>query len=415
MKGQPSNRPDPLMQATALLRESADTELPPLHVVNQTLDALATEQHSISSNPFRRFHMFRKQSWAAAAAIVIASGVGLLWLSQRTAPVAFSAVVDKVRATSAVSFKMVGTTHLPSGQSVKINARMIVGDSSRMRQELPDQGKIVIMDLKAGKQLWLSENDKSAMLIDAGAPGPQGMDFNVLDQFRTFDPAVFKPVGKKEIEDYKASGFRFETPQQSRTVWVDPDTQLPVQIDMTMTGGMMPNVDVVMNEFDWNPTTDETTFSLTPPADYKTSSMQMDMSHPTEKDLLDTFGRLARLNDGKLPDSLDMNALMLATKGVAKQLALAKGQDPQAAKDAAIAEITPLARGLSFVATMTDAHYAGKGVTLNEPGRPIFWYRVAGTDTYHVIDAALQVTAADAAHLPTIDSTPVGATTAPAK
>lgn len=54
----------------------------------------------------------------------------------------------------------------------------------------------------------------------------------------------------------------------------------------------------------------------------------------------------------------------------------------------------PIMRGLGFVAELpveSDVHYAGQGVSLDEPGTPIFWYRVKDATKYRVIWADLSV------------------------
>jgi len=51
-------------------------------------------------------------------------------------------------------------------------------------------------------------------------------------------------------------------------------------------------------------------------------------------------------------------------------------------------------RGMAFYEALTaenHAHYAGKGVKLDTPDRPIFWYKPAGAEKYRVIYAKLSV------------------------
>jgi hypothetical protein len=55
--------------------------------------------------------------------------------------------------------------------------------------------------------------------------------------------------------------------------------------------------------------------------------------------------------------------------------------------------------GVTFYATLkpeNDAHYAGKGVKLGTPDRPIFWYKPTGSEKYRVIYADLSVKEASA-------------------
>jgi outer membrane lipoprotein-sorting protein len=405
------NHPDNLLdQATAKLRESAGTEMPPAFVVEQTLAALrqrSKPQHQ------RRFTMFKRQSLAAAAAIVIISGGAFVMLSQRSASLAFGAVIENVRAVQTVAFKMKGKTQLPDGKMQDVSADVIVSEPSLMRQEINGGSMVMISDLAAGKQLMLNPATKTSTLVNTTSLTGGLVNFNIIDQFRKFDPKTFTKVGEKTIGQIRATGFQSVNPAQTQTVWVDPKTELPIEMELSFSGAMMPTASYVMTDFDWAPRVDEATFSLTPPQGYQSQSVSMDLSKSGEADVLAALRKLAEFNDGTLPDSIDMNGLMQATKGLAKKLATAKQNTPEM-QQKAMDEMTPIARGLGFLATQTDAHYAGKGVKLNEKDRPILWYRPAGATKYRVIDASLAVTEVEAKDLPKTDSVPVGATTAPA-
>lgn len=117
---------------------------------------------------------------------------------------------------------------------------------------------------------------------------------NILDQFRKFDPKTFTKVGEKTIGEIKASGFQSVNPVQTQTVWVDPKTELPIEMEMTMSSAMA-SMSFVMTDFDWTPQVDETTFSLTPPQGYQNQSMSMDLSNartrgPVDRSLRETRG-----------------------------------------------------------------------------------------------------------------------------
>lgn len=413
MNDESDNHPDNLLeQATAKLRESAGAETPPAFVVEQTLAAL--RQRSNQSQHQRRFTMFKRQSLAAAAAIVIIGGGAFVMLSQRSASVAFGSVIENVRAVQSVAFKMKGKTQLPDGKMQDVTADVIVSEPSLMRQEINGGSMVMISDLATGKQLCLNPQAKISTTLNVTTSTTGLANVNILDQFRKFDPKTFTKVGEKTIGEIKASGFQSVNPVQTQTVWVDPTTELPIEMEMTMSSAMAPSMSFVMTDFDWTPQVDETTFSLTPPQGYQNQSMSMDLSNTGEGDLLIALRKLAEYNEGALPDALNVNSLHQASKGIATKIASGNPRDPAAIQQKVMDEMTPIGRGLSFLALLTDAHYAGKGVKLNEKDRPILWYRPAGATKYRVIDASLAVTEIDAKDLPKADSVPVGATTAPA-
>ena len=57
-----------------------------------------------------------------------------------------------------------------------------------------------------------------------------------------------------------------------------------------------------------------------------------------------------------------------------------------------------IGRGFMFAMELpeaADAHYAGRGVELDQPDRPIFWYKPEGAKAYRVIYADLSVKEAE--------------------
>ena len=74
--------------------------------------------------------------------------------------------------------------------------------------------------------------------------------------------------------------------------------------------------------------------------------------------------------------------------------------NPEAFPTEEIGQILKIAAGWNLPWTScptADAHYAGKGVKLGEPDRPIFWYKPEGAKTYRVIYADLSVKEAESA------------------
>jgi hypothetical protein len=45
----------------------------------------------------------------------------------------------------------------------------------------------------------------------------------------------------------------------------------------------------------------------------------------------------------------------------------------------------------NMLGSQNDSHYAGMGVKLGTPNRPIFWYKPTGADNYRVMYADLSV------------------------
>ncbi|HEX3357249.1 MAG TPA: DUF2092 domain-containing protein [Tepidisphaeraceae bacterium] len=406
------NNDDLLDQATAALRDVPVSQGPPEDLIAKTLERLAAESESDRS-PFNwKIFIMKHRPLTAAAVVTIVSAVALLWFISRPSNLAFGAVIEKVRTISAVSFKMSGKVQLPNLPIQDVVAEVTVAEPFKMREIINKEHLVMVIDMSAGKQMMLDPKRKSAMFLDMGKNvSPQMANVNVLDHFKKFDPKDFKPVGEKMIEQKKVTGFKNESATGTQTVWVDPDTQLPIQMETKYSGPMFPTMDVAMTDFDWNPQIDDSTFSLTPPEGYKSDTMSMDMSSLSEKDLTDGLHQLAEYNDGAFPDSLGMMGMMQAIKKHIEHMPKpdhAAPADVDAMRKAQMAEIMPVLRAMTFLAKQTDTHYAGKGAKLNEANRPIVWYRPTDAKQYRLIDAALNVTDVDADHLPQIPSEPVG-------
>jgi hypothetical protein len=115
-----------------------------------------------------------------------------------------------------------------------------------------------------------------------------------------------------------------------------------------------------------------------------------------EKSLIDTLRYYSELSGGPFPDSLDVDGLRRVLE---KKFGLEEGQDPSAKQMQEIFEpMLKFQPGVAFTVSLppdADAHYAGKGVSLDAADRPIFWYRPKDAKQYRVIYADLSTREAD--------------------
>jgi hypothetical protein len=229
---------------------------------------------------------------------------------------------------------------------------------------------------------------------------PQFNDFferlrDLLAKNRDVHDKEFTALGEKDIDGRRAVGFRFDSPLQMMTLWGDPATGLPVLVESVWSG--VPRTEVTMSRFQLNADLKPDLFSTTPPPDYKTQSFEFDVSKPTEASLIAALRMSTELNDGKFVDSLDT----AGTQSLIIKKALRVKEDKQHdITTELMQQAMTLGRGMMFPLELpesADAHYAGKGVKLDEPDRPIFWYKPEGSKNYRVIYADLSVKEADTA------------------
>ena len=252
-------------------------------------------------------------------------------------------------------------------------------------------------------------------------------------------------LGQKQIDGREAVGFRVRNAMNGlgdMTVWADTQTARPIRIEIT--GEEMETAyRIVMSNFHYDVNLDPLMFSLTPPAGYSIQSSTVTMA--VEEDLLNTLRTIAERSKGVFPAKLGMNKEAmecLMGKDTKPRMDKATQKKLDAAMNKAMAkygggeklrkkyganmppeimaeimkatlpifqeqwrkqrqkhpEQMQLAQkwrlGIGFYRTLkpeNNAHYAGGGVKLGTPDRPILWYKPTGAQKYRVIYADLSV------------------------
>lgn len=250
---------------------------------------------------------------AAAAILVLAITGVALFFPGSGATFAFDDFAARILEAKTVKCKMIIETKGPPART--ITSEMMTLGGTRMRQvaELPDMPKFVMIeDFSQGKSLTLVPASKTATLITSAKNGkdktPESGGLFTL--FRLFQLVKEKPgavehesLGEKEIDGRKVVGFHISSQPHDLILWGDPKTGLPVRIEMT--SGMEGSVKTTFSDFVFNVDTDESLFSLEPPAGYTVRNAKTDHSPEEEKVLIEMFREYSELFDGAFPDSLD--------------------------------------------------------------------------------------------------------------
>jgi hypothetical protein len=157
---------------------------------------------------------------------------------------------------------------------------------------------------------------------------------------------------------------------------------------------------------------DPSLFSLEPPPGYLTE--KMDVAVPREEGLIQTLRAVAEQSKGLFPAKLGLNReVMDALEAIAGPDigAIAASGDEQAAE--MVLSTLPFEQkymqGILFYMSLkpeNEAHYAGEGVKLGTPNRPIFWYKPTGANRFHVIYADLKVKEMSAAEVKALPAAP---------
>jgi outer membrane lipoprotein-sorting protein len=335
----------------------------------------------------------------AAAACLAVLAFWLLMPGRQSTAAAFERLAEAVVQAKTARFQM--EVAVEGQPKQKFQALYLA--PGKFRQELPFM--VNISDFSAGKMVSLMPAQKRVLVMNfKGGPKDKQAN-NYFERMRELlagrqggKDADYQRLGEKEIDGKRAVGFRYDSPAATVTLWGDPKTATPVRIESVWSG--IPRTEVVMSQFEINVALQETLFDVTPPADYKVQSFDVDASAPREQDLVEAFKTCSQIGGGEFPDTLD-------TAGVTKLIikyAMSRGKNfTDDVTQQLMQESIKIGRGFQFALELpesVDAHYAGKGVKRDAKDRPIFWYKPAGAERYRVLYADLSVRDAD--HAPAV-------------
>ena len=221
-----------------------------------------------------------------AACVVVLAGITTVvsWLMPTDVgpSIAFADVQEKLAKVKSVSYSLINRT---TGKPETTTYVRIL-EENRSRVELPNN-EIHIIDLKKRRMLRLFTQEKKADLtigID-----PKGFR-DVLDQLRN----ISKMKSTDELPDKKiagktAKGFVVEERGQKVKVWLDPDTKLPLRMEIVnsstrIIAGQKQEIDVheIFTDFVYDKKFDEDLFDTTPPADYVVNTIRIPKLTPKQ-------------------------------------------------------------------------------------------------------------------------------------
>ena len=271
---------------------------------------------------------------------------------------------------------------------------MVLGPH-RIRAKRSD-GRVTIFG--RGTSLRLDPRHKKAYITEYPKHDEEPGFFENLRKLLT-DPQYLpetkrEMLGESEIDGRRAVGYRLTARGEITTIWADPDSLLPIQIEKVYR--MYPEMKVIQSDFVYNVDLDESLFSLDPPADYTVlrHTVPKELTPYEESDLVEMFRQYRENSQDTFPDTVDHRA--------GQELSEMKFDLRKEPTEEQWREIHEFAnkvdRGPQFVAglpTEADAHYAGKGVKVDATDTPIFWYRPGGEGEYRVIRADLSVVELD--------------------
>lgn len=327
-----------------------------------------------------------------AATVVIACAIWLIQ-SASTPALALDLLFERLMQAKSARYETIVTVEGHSPQRMK----GFYLAPTHMRQE--SDGGINIFDWAAGKSVALDPKTKRATVLSLkNLPDElkNGMkDGGWFEGMRqalrvaTKDPtAKVQSLGEKQFDGKVLVGIRIETPGMPMTVWSNPETQLPVRMESTMIGP--PKTEIVMTNFEFNVELDKSMFSVEIPQGYTVADVNVDLSPPSESELITALRMCTEVSSGEFPAGFDAFSMgKYAATYVHK-----KGLDKQEATADQQREAIKIARGFQFVLMLpkeADAYYARSGAKYGDAERAVLWYKPTGSEKYRVILADLSV------------------------
>lgn len=388
---------DPLDVAEAALRELPPHMVPSTKTLNRigTL-AMNTEGPSLQTtsmpapvSPWRKF-----AALLLTTAAVVAVSYGLMQTPQTA--FAFEDVVTAVRQASTVSYTTVITPRNGPKMQYKNYHK---GTLTRMAYA---DGSYAVMDMSGQKMLMVQPARKTATLTHLGNK-PQEvptMGDSIIAWLKTAEQTG-KPVGEKTINGVRTLGFEASFGATTMTLWGDPKTKLPVQIE-SMIGSPSDSIPMMMHEFVFNAPLEDELFSTEVPEGYQLKeTKQPDVDYaalvklPPEEHVVRILRFYAKLNDGAFPERIDGPELVskMTSSAGAKKI-----EDPEFMK-----EFTTLAASMgaawTFRQTLNKFGYVGTA-HLNDADQIVFWYLPKDAEKYRVVFADLTIGDVAAERLP---------------
>ena len=332
---------------------------------------------------------------AAAAVIIIAVLIGIHYFGGSVP--AFAEVVQPLLTARTATYKM---TVNVEGETIQTVKGMFM-EPSRMRQEMPDGG-IMIIDQNGSRMITLMPTVKKAMIVEMeNVPYDNKRQVNMFHSIRELirqtDDESVDFLGGQKIDGVDAIGYHIAARNMGMTIWADAKTLLPVRIEYIMGEMMGVEGTIIMSDIVFDVEMDELLFEI--PEGYDVSTVQFDASMPTEEDFIRALRLWSDTTGGKFPSELNMKATGEFMEALEEKTGLKvkdKAPDPS---DPQIREfmqnLTTVNRGIIMFAhglhEDADWHYTGKEAKFGDVSTAIFWYRPEGSDTYRVIYGDLSV------------------------
>lgn len=365
---------------------------------------------------------------AVAAIIAVAVVIGVNPFGGDPRP-AFADTMEQIEKAHSVVFLQ---TFCHEDGTKRFASRQMVNEMGILRTEM-EHGTVLISDYTRGVTVQLEPSQKHAILTYRIGEKRRTPLSTHLSWARTLHRGG-KLVDREKIDGRMTNVFFADLPFKKTTVWVDPQTDLPVRaqrieirnpradivipslsLDLRDFGGDECSVSsmsgsdasrgiqrgqiILYTDFVWNTDLDESLFSLEPPAGYTVERTQHDATDKGDLCLIEALSLWTEMSGGAFPSNVDD----LVDPNLITPLLIARFDrdgDPKEELRQAMAAGNVLLKA-SWFAQRHKADdnwwYAGDGVSLGDADKAICWWKQEDAETYRVIYGNLHIDDADEA------------------
>jgi outer membrane lipoprotein-sorting protein len=390
------NLDDLLEKAVAAFRSQQIPTGPSPRIFTDTLLTLRGAGKSI--NFWQRVIVMIQSHKIAASIIVILSGVAIsvaAILFGGFPSISYAQVAEQLRSIQSMSCTVTSQATI---KSKPISTRDMFMSPGKMRKEISN-GIILILDVQSQRSILLDQQKKTVTIIKVPTSQPADPATDLIETFKNLANSKANPVADRNISGINTKGFHTQQGGVNVTIYVDPKSNLPVELDYDPSEG---GVGTKYTDFDFNAKLDPSLFSLDPPVGYAVNVMGVPSSDLGEN-LLPMLRAYTQKKKGQFPPKLDDTSDIFHT--LLKRVNAGK---PDPAQQKVMNSIFMSQGLLVQYHKGKDWDYFPEGAKLGDKNKIILWYQPQGLTTYKAVYADLRIADVTIDQLPTLPPPPGG-------
>ena len=368
----------------------------------------------------------RRVTALVAASIVLAAAGLFLWNTSDPilASTSFADVVAQVRKAKTVCYTQI----VEIGDEPPLTWRVTYEGSDRRRMEPTgaEMKKVTtISDWRIGKRVYLKPSEKKALVVDTPKFRPR---VGFVERLTQLSDDAGRFVETRRISGRLVNVFRITTDTQDMTLLADPQTNLPLHLEIEKQPGReagkpTPQTKWTLTDFVWNAELDPSLLSIDPPPGYRRVKdwLKGIRGRLGEHDTMRMLQVMADMPADQRPKTIDKaSALEWRNKLTGKRYSVAlrpgKQDDMKLSLSVSPGDPTPegrarsrkrlsILRGLLYVNILykkrKDWHFSPDGFDARDKDTPICWWKADEPGMYHTVYGDFEIRTIRREDLPT--------------